>query len=295
METSIDIPSGWRRAATFILNHKLGKVLVLGASDRGKSTFCAYLAWRLLQAGLTPALIDADVGQKDLGPPATITLGYPQLNRALKDLEPTALYFVGAVSPTAHLLPMVVGTRQLLDRTDAPFVVINTSGLITGVGEVLKAYKIESLRPDAIVALEQGRELAPILAAHRHFRILPLSSSPKARIKPQEIRRQHRLEAFRRHFRHAREYSQALSELVLQRLPVDKPSLEEVFCTNRLCALADEHQTVLGLALIRSFNPSKRRITLLTPVAPQRAKILQLGDMVVELAATCMADGTVTP
>lgn len=284
METSIDIPLGWRRAASFILSHRLRKVLVLGASDRGKSTFCSYLAWRLLKAGLTPALIDADVGQKDLGPPATITLGYPQMNRALQDLEPAALYFVGAVSPTAHLLPMVVGTRQLLDRTDAPFVVINTSGLITGVGEVLKAYKIDSLRPDVIVALETGRELAPILAAHRHFRILPLSSSPKARIKPQETRRQRRLEAFRRHFRHAREYSLAFGELVLQRLPVDGPVPEETFLTNRLCALADEHQTVLGLALIRSFNPGKRLITLLTPVARNRATILQLGDMAVELA-----------
>ncbi len=283
MATSIDIPSDWRQAASLILDHKLRKILVLGASDRGKSTFCHYLLWRLLQAGLTPAFIDADVGQKDLGPPATITLGYPQLDRALQDLTPAAMYFVGAVSPVAHLLPMVVGTRQLLDQTDAPFVVINTSGLITGVGSVLKAYKIDSLRPDIIVALGNRWELAPILAAHRHFRILALPPSPQAQIKLQETRRQHRLEAFRRHFCHAQEYSLLLDQLALQRLPIDRPVTEATFYPNRLCALANERQAVLGLALISSFTPKKRLLTLFTPVPQHRAAILQLGDMLVEL------------
>ncbi|MFN3918841.1 MAG: Clp1/GlmU family protein [Methylohalobius sp.] len=284
MEQRIDIPGDWRRAASLILERGLCKILVLGASDRGKSTFCSYLAWHLLRAGLQPALIDADVGQKDLGPPATITLGYPRLNQALQDLRPAALYFVGAVSPLAHLLPMVVGTRQLLEQVDAPFVIINTSGLITGVGEVLKSYKIDSVRPDVLVALAKDQELNPILAAHRHFRILRLAPSPKAQSKPMEVRRQRRLEAFRRYFSRAQEYSLALDELIFQRLPVQGfENLAQLLTPNRLCALADERQTVLGLALVRSCDLKRRSLSVWSPVTGKKVRIVQLGDIHLEL------------
>jgi len=149
----IHISEAWQQAARSIRRLQKARILVPGATDRGKSTFCAYLAWYLLQAGQRPAYIDADVGQKDIGPPTTISLGYPRLDRPLQTLEPVAMYFVGTVSPVAHLLPMVVGTRNLLEQAAKPFVIINTSGLVEGVGEILKAYQIDSLHPDRISSL----------------------------------------------------------------------------------------------------------------------------------------------
>lgn len=281
----IDIPPDWQRVASWILVHRLRTILVLGASDRGKSTFCAYLSFRALHVGVKPALIDADVGQKDLGPPATITLGYPQLDQALAAMKPAAMYFVGAVTPIAHLLPMIVGTRQLLDQTTSPLVIVNTSGLISGVGEILKAYKIDAVRPDAIVALAHGQELEPILAAHRHFRIFHLTPSFKAQEKSMELRRQRRLAAFRRYFSEAQEYSLPLDDLVFQRLPVDSDEpRSKLLAPGRLCALADEQQTVLGLALVRDCDPKRGILRVHSPVAAMKVRVVQLGEVILDPA-----------
>jgi len=277
------VPRDWRDAAERIEHAQRGRILVLGASDRGKSTFCAYLAWYLLRRGHRPAYVDADVGQKDIGPPATISLGYPALNRPLETLPPAALYFVGAVTPLAHLLPMVVGTRKLTEQAGRPFVIINTSGLVTDVGEILKTFQIDALQPDWIVTLERDRELETIVAAHRHFPVLRLAPSPLAQSKSPELRRQRRLAAFRHHFRHARSWRIPVSRLILQRLPVGEiRPWEAIFTPNRLCALADRRQTVLDLALIRNYDADNHRLTLYSP-ARGECTVLQLGDLHVTL------------
>ncbi len=273
------VPRDWREAAGCIERAQRGRILVLGASDRGKSTFCAYLAWYLLRRGHRPAYVDADVGQKDIGPPATISLGYPDLNRSLETLPPAALYFVGAVTPLAHLLPMVVGTRKLAEQAGRPFVIINTSGLVADVGEILKTFQIDALQPDWIVTLERDRELEAIVAAHRHFPLLRLSPSPLAQSKSPEVRRRRRLAAFRHHFRQARPWRIPVSELILQRLPVgEKRPWGEILTPNRLCALADRRQRVLSLALIRNYDADGHRLTLYSPVRENGA-VLQLGDL----------------
>ena len=281
---AMHIPEDWRDAARRIERSRKGKILIIGAPDRGKSTFCAYLSWFLLRHGHQPAYVDADIGQKDIGPPATISLGYPNLDQALATLPVSALYFVGAVSPLGHLLPMVVGTRKLAEQAGKPFVLINTSGLVAGVGEVLKTFQIDSLQPDLIVTLEQDRELEAIVAAHRHFPIVRLASSPLVQSKSMELRHQRRLAAFRYYFRHARLRHVALQDLILQRLPVEgyRPR-EEIFPLNRLCALADRQQQVLGLALIRGYDDHHRTITLYSPVR-ESCPVLQLGDLHLELA-----------
>ncbi len=282
----LHIPEEWRQAAYKIRELGEKKVLVLGATDRGKSTFCAYLAWHLLQAGQKPAYIDADVGQKDIGPPSTITLGYPQPDKPLQTLEPTAMYFVGAVSPVGHLLPMVVGTRQLMERTATTSVIINTSGLVEGVGEILMTYQIDSLRPDIIVALKTGRELSSILKAHAHYPILRLRPSPGARSKTLEQRRLNREAAFQRYFSNALDFELALDDLIVQRLPPSHvhPDWHRTLTPNRLCALADGNQSVLGLGIIRGYQKNRRRLWLTTPVSPGECKILQLGNVRLELA-----------
>ncbi len=281
----IYLPKAWKEAASFIRECRASKVLVLGATDRGKSTFCQFLIYYLLQEGLSLAFIDADVGQKDLGPPATITLGYPRLNLALSELTPSAWYFVGAVSPVAHLLPMVVGTRQLLDQAEAQTTIINTSGLVKGVGEVLKTYKIDALRPDIIVALEQDGELDSLLTAHRHLRLLRLSPSSHAQVKSPKLRFARRQAAFRQYFRAARNQALPLADLAVQRLPinVDPTDLDLCLTPNLLCGLADSEQRLLGLGLIRRFDAAHRQLWMFTPVEGSRVKVVQLGELRLDL------------
>src|SRR3954451_21991417 len=60
--------------------------LVLGAADVGKSTFCRFLLGHLRARGRRTALLDTDVGQKTVGPPACVTLA---------GADRSALFFVG--------------------------------------------------------------------------------------------------------------------------------------------------------------------------------------------------------
>jgi polynucleotide 5'-kinase involved in rRNA processing len=66
----------WQHLADDLVRSAWRRVVVLGASDRGKSTFCRFLAQQLALADVGMSLLDADPGQKMLGPPACVTAGY---------------------------------------------------------------------------------------------------------------------------------------------------------------------------------------------------------------------------
>src|SRR4051812_8774351 len=86
----IDVSEDWAAALRRIRDGKFRRVLVLGATDSGKSSFCRAL---LRQAGQDGAVLDADPAQKLVGPPACVTLGRgagPSL---------AALSFVGTLDP----------------------------------------------------------------------------------------------------------------------------------------------------------------------------------------------------
>jgi polynucleotide 5'-hydroxyl-kinase GRC3/NOL9 len=242
--------------------------------DRGKSTYCRFLSQHLLAAGWRVAIVDADVGQKDIGPPAAITLGYPVLAQPLTTVLPAAWYFVGAVSPVGHLLPMVVGTRQLVEVAQANCVIINTTGLIHGVGRVLKSYTIEAVQPHVIVAIEQEAELQALLTAYRNYRILRLPPSPQAVAKTPEQRRLAREQAFQRSFQTASEVALPARQLLFQRRYV--PRDEELHV---LCGVADRRNRGVGLAIIMGRQAPSDTLSLLTPVPARLIHIVQYGDL----------------
>lgn len=271
---TIDIPAVWEWSASQIEAHRWRKVLVMGDVDRGKSTYCDFLSQHLLTAGFRVAVVDTDVGQKHIGPPATLTLGYPAPAQPLADVRPVAWYFIGAVNPVGHLLPMVVGTRQLVDTARGAFVLMNTTGFIRGVGRILKSYKIEAVQPDVIVAIAQGSELQPIIRAYRNYRILRLPPSPRAVVKTPEQRRQARERAFGNYFQPACEIALPYRKLILQRKFASPDSKR-----NLLCGLADRRNRGLGLAIVRAADASRGTFSLLTPVPAEKIHLLQYGDL----------------
>jgi polynucleotide 5'-hydroxyl-kinase GRC3/NOL9 len=183
-------------------------ILLLGATDTGKTTFLTWLGNNLLARQRRIAIVDADVGQSSLGPPTTIGLSLVAAPfQSLQDLRPAALYFVGSTSPRGHLLPMTVGTKRLVDRAHrlgVDHVVIDTCGFISAEGgQALKYYQIDLVNPDTVVCLQRGQECEPILLALRYRqqpRILRLWASPSSRRRSTEERRQHRAHALRRYF-----------------------------------------------------------------------------------------------
>jgi len=220
---SIDLPISWRQAIDEIAQAG-GVCIVLGAVDTGKSTFCSLLASAAARAGKRAAVVDADVGQSDVGPPACVSMGLlTRPIQRLAELSVSALHFVGSTSPPGHLLPAVVGARLMVEaaqRADAHLVVVDTTGLITGaLARALKTSKIDALHPNHLVALQRRGEVEHLLAAYTRARrpaIHRLPVSAHAQVRPREQRTAARQAAFERYFQSAVDTELALSEVAIQ-------------------------------------------------------------------------------
>jgi polynucleotide 5'-hydroxyl-kinase GRC3/NOL9 len=183
-------------------------ILLLGATDTGKTTFLMWLANTLQAQGRRIAIVDADVGQSSLGPPTTIGLGWvAQPFQSLQELTPAALYFVGSTSPRGYLLPVTVGTKRMVDRAqkiEVDQVIVDTCGFISADGgQALKRYQIDLVHPDVVVCLQRASECEPILVAFRYRqrpRILRLRASPACRRRDMEERRLYRERSLRQYF-----------------------------------------------------------------------------------------------
>lgn len=308
---SADIPATWEATLADLVRRPPRRTLVLGASDRGKSTFCRLLLRRLHAAGAPAALVDADIGQKDLGPPASIALGVLDPGSA-PAVYPQAAYFVGTVSPGGQFLPLIVGTRNLAEATARP-TVINTPGTIQGPGRILQSFQLESLRPDAVVVLQRGEEAAALRVAAAGRRVHPLPPSPAARSRSPGERRRNRERAFRAYFREARRIDLPLAALVFRRcllfsgrprapgahlhaedtaegrLVVGGPRpgragagwLPAGFERDLLCGVDNRAPEALGMARLQAIDFARGRITLLTPVPPESVAGLTLGALYV--------------
>jgi polynucleotide 5'-hydroxyl-kinase GRC3/NOL9 len=147
-------------------------VLFLGGLDAGKSTLARAIAAYGLSLGRSVAYLDADVGQKTVGPPATVGLKHVRTPDDLTHerlAEADRLAFVGSTTSEGFLLPLVAGLARLHDRArqdGADLVVVDTSGPVSGIyGQLAKYHMVELLQPDLIVGLQRGEELGPILGS----------------------------------------------------------------------------------------------------------------------------------
>ncbi len=199
-------------------------LLVIGETDTGKTSFTTFLAGTLLARGFSVGVVDADLGQSDIGPPTTIGLGRLRAPvERLADAEVVGLYFVGSTSPQGHLLPTVLGTRLMAQkalRLGFDRVIVDTSGLIQGeMGRLLKQHKIDLVEPDLVLCLQRNGECEHILrpyAAGTRPTIMRLASSGPTRRRSQEERRQHRERSLQAYLAGARPVSLDLGRVVLR-------------------------------------------------------------------------------
>ncbi len=249
--------------------------MLVGGLDSGKSTLGLALAAAALEGGRTVAFLDADIGQKVVGPPTAVTL---RLIREAGDLEPhalaapEALYFVGATSPQGQLLPLVDG---------ADLVVVDTSGLVSGVyGQILKYHKIDLLRPDVVIGLQRGEELAPLLGiAHRFFptEVVALPVEPDVRSTSVDERAQNREAAFRRYFAGPLQRWRVKPTVFMPALPAlfDQSQLDRI-----LVGLSAGEGEFIGLGYLE-YSREEDIVRLLSPVA-EAPKALKLGSVKLE-------------
>jgi polynucleotide 5'-hydroxyl-kinase GRC3/NOL9 len=309
----LHVPPEWPAAASEIFERGLRTVLVIGGSAVGKSSFSQYLTEALLARSAEVAFVDADIGQSNIGPPATVTLGYPVSPLDFSTVAPAAFYFVGSTGPIGRYLPLVIGTANLAREARGAFVIIDTTGLVHESGRVLKNYKIEAVRPDVIVYLERRNELAPIRMANRHVPIIRIEPSRKAHGKDDYEKTEVRRQAYFRHFSRAPSLQLSTETLIFQRTllfsgkqieidgavhaeqssegilivgapsapPPDSKVLPLNFERSLLCGIADATGRCLGLGIIECIDFAGRTIALTTPVERDKVSIVQFGDVYV--------------
>jgi polynucleotide 5'-hydroxyl-kinase GRC3/NOL9 len=188
-------------------------VLLAGSVDTGKTTFAAEAARHLGANGLIVAVIDADTGQSEIGPPTTVGLGciHPQEGASVKRLSDIALQeasFVGATSPSGHLLEWLAAVLEMLRRASAAradLLLVDLPGYVSGPAAVaLFCSLVRSADPAMILAFARGAELDELLGAFRG-RVAPpviarITPSSEVGRKSPAVRSAHRAARFAHHF-----------------------------------------------------------------------------------------------
>jgi polynucleotide 5'-hydroxyl-kinase GRC3/NOL9 len=149
-------------------------VLVLGPADAGKSSLCRVLLAAATAAGRTVAVLDTDLGQKTVGPPACVTLGRPGAGGGI---ELTGLAFTGETGPVRAWGRVATGGERLAAGAGADLVVADSDGLLAGPGRRLKAALIRAFGPDLLLALGEDPALEAVLADHAAVPALKLAGA----------------------------------------------------------------------------------------------------------------------
>lgn len=245
MSSEVEVLPEWERAGEAVLARP-GIVVLLGASDSGKTTLGRILAEKLIAAGRTVGLVDGDIGQSSIGPPTTVGLAILSPGLPITSSRPPQLlHFVGCTSPPGHLLPHILGTQALVRTAinqGAEIVLVDTTGLVSGaIAASLKWHKLQAIRPRHVLALQREAELEPILRlveGQANLEIHRLPVSVKAVRRSQAARRAYREERFREYFARAASRDLQWRDLRFSRLWLN--------CGRRV---GQEERTVLGMSL----------------------------------------------
>ncbi len=253
--------------------------MMMGSVDTGKTTLALQAARLALAAGRVVAIVDADVGNTTVGPPACVGLKVLRSVDEIEDVaDPDRLHFVGTITPARLVLQQVVATAAMVDhaRELADLVIIDTTAVVSGVaGETLKYHKAELCRPDKVVALQRGGEMEPVVGMLRRFLGLEVHVAPTdpnlIPLSPDE-RARRRTEAF------ARALSPPLSRWKV-RPTVFAPTLPMGLNLGRLdnvlVGIQDEMGGCLGLGILSNEEDGLRVMTH----TGEGMKGLRLGSM----------------
>ena len=276
-----------------VLEEENGIAILLGATDTGKSTFAQFLISHLCQRRLKVGLVDADIGQSFLGPPATVGLSVFKSHPDWEIiLSPPEIFFVGSTTPEGHFLVHLKGVKRMLDKVTSygpDVILVDTTGFVSGEGgRELKRKKIDLVCPRFILALQKGDEIEPILEPYQEnplYKIYRLPLSEQVRPKSMEERRTHRTNKFRDYFKYS-----SIQELGIEGVEIEGEVVDPngaalpldwaLKMNSLLVGMKDENDDTLALGLIRNYSEDRKILRVSTPLQEiQKVKTIQLSSL----------------
>lgn len=272
------IPISWEKAfKEMVAQERPVTVMVIGGIDSGKTSFCVYVANRALRNGWKPGVIDGDLGQSDIGPPATI--GFSRVTKPIKDLfemQAENVLFVGVTTPSLAIKKVVEGltaTKINALQSDLNLLIINTDGWVEG--EEAARYKVqlaEKVAPHQVVGIQQTNELTPIMALlMKKMRAIAVES-PKVILKrSREKRKTLRELGYKKYLKEARLRAFSLSQIRVEETlretcrVLSTEQMEEME-KGLLVALQDAEGNFLGIGVLCGVHPRREILQIYTPV-----------------------------
>jgi polynucleotide 5'-hydroxyl-kinase GRC3/NOL9 len=237
--------------------------------------------------GRTVSFIDADVGQKTVGPPGTVGLKHIRETDDLthdRMAEADLLGFVGSITPQGHVVSLIGALQRLLDRSrqaGADLVVVDTSSLVSGIyGQLVKFHKVDILEPDLVIGLQRGEELEPIMGiVQRFFGVETLTAGIHPSVTPTSVeeRAEQRREAMARYFDRPLQRFRIRPTVFMPTLP---PLFELEQLDRLIVGLSDGEAGYTGIGYLE-YGSDESLLRLYTPVA-EAPKALRLGSVRLE-------------
>ena len=268
-----------------------GICLILGASDTGKTTLVTTLAMRLAER-YSVGIVDADIGQSHIGPPATV--GWAVVENAqstgwltpfdFSKLPADGISFVGDITPVGHLLQFTAAIVQCVERASkaASLIIIDTPGFVNGSAATVLWWDVQRLlQPELILAVQKNDELNEILVGLQSFdlRIERIKSPPQMLFKSPQARQNYRKEQFGKYFRDSCIYNISLGKVAVQ----TGRNLNSDSLTNRLVALRDGKGVDRAIGLIMDWQQGKEIVVVKAPkIDTNQIRCVVIGDVTVD-------------
>jgi polynucleotide 5'-hydroxyl-kinase GRC3/NOL9 len=258
-------------------------VLVIGAAEAGKTTFTTWLANTLHARGLRVGIVDADVGQSEIGPPATVGLGAVRGALARTgDAEVVRLAFIGVTSPGRRPWQIAEATGRLVSEARERFdrVLVDTSGFIAGgFAAAVKQRKIAASDPDVVVVIEAADECAHIvraLAGRARPRLVRLPAVRGARPRSVADRRRHRAAALARYFEGAPPLTLSTARVAVR--AVGGEPFTGALVAGTLVGLHDRDGATLGVGAIDRASAGEETMTVIAHVRGTDVASVTIGE-----------------
>lgn len=251
------IPNSWTTASESLTRLEQGRIIVIGSSDVGKSTFCTYLANSMLKEGIVIRILDGDIGQADIGPPTTIGSASPTRPiYSLTDLNPDAFLFLGDTTPGRVEMKLIEAIQRLAAIGHEALTIINTDGWTLGQQAVLyKMRLIEIIQPDLVIGISASNELRPILESSR-AKCLQIHPSKQVLPRTRNDRRQLRTLQYRKFLDGATAKTIRTSAVLLKGLNGQIPPRDSKYTeyAGLIAGLLDEHGLMLEIGVTLNLD-----------------------------------------